>query len=99
VKCVLAEKGGLMAGNKNAILSAVLSLFIPGLGQIYCGKMKKGITIFVISVVAFIILMIEAVPDADNSILGMAGLAYLLWWGVQLIDAYSEAYGKSYLPL
>jgi TM2 domain-containing membrane protein YozV len=35
----------------NAILAAILSLIIPGLGQAYAGDIKKGIIFFVILLV------------------------------------------------
>ena len=33
----------------NAILAAILSLLIPGLGQAYAGDIKKGVIFFVIA--------------------------------------------------
>lgn len=39
----------------NGILAAILSFFIPGLGQAYAGDIKKGIIFFV---VAFIIILL-----------------------------------------
>lgn len=35
----------------NAILAAILSFLIPGLGQIYAGDFKKGIIFFIICLV------------------------------------------------
>ena len=35
----------------NAILAAVLSFFIPGLGQAYAGDIKKGVIFFRIAVI------------------------------------------------
>ena len=35
----------------NAILAAVLSFFIPGLGQAVAGDIKKGIIFFVIAII------------------------------------------------
>ena len=32
----------------NAILAAILSLILPGIGQIYAGEMQKGIIFFVV---------------------------------------------------
>lgn len=40
----------------NAILAAVLSFFIPGLGQALAGDIKKGIIFFVIAIVLGLIL-------------------------------------------
>ena len=39
----------------NAILAAILSFLIPGLGQAYAGDIKKGIIFFVIAIVIAII--------------------------------------------
>ena len=39
----------------NAILAAILSLLIPGLGQAYAGDIKKGIIFFVISIIIWAI--------------------------------------------
>ena|SRR3990167_2147284 len=38
-------KQKLIKTDKNPILAAVLSFIIPGLGQIYCGKIARGIVI------------------------------------------------------
>ncbi|WP_295610553.1 DUF6677 family protein [uncultured Methanobrevibacter sp.] len=39
----------------NAILAAILSFLIPGLGQAYAGDIKKGVIFFVIAIVIAII--------------------------------------------
>lgn len=44
----------------NEILAAILSFFIPGLGQAYAGDIKKGIIFFVIAVVIAIISFFTA---------------------------------------
>lgn len=40
----------------NAILAAILSFFIPGLGQALAGDVKKGIVFFIIFVVLALLL-------------------------------------------
>lgn len=40
----------------NAILAAILSFFIPGLGQAIAGDVKKGIVLFIGAIVLAIIL-------------------------------------------
>ena len=40
----------------NAILAAILSFFIPGLGQALAGDVKKGIIFFVIAILLAIIV-------------------------------------------
>lgn len=39
----------------NAILAAVLSFFIPGLGQVLAGDIQKGIIFFVVAIVLWAI--------------------------------------------
>ena len=40
----------------NAILAAILSFFIPGLGQALAGDIKRGVILFVIAIVLGLIL-------------------------------------------
>ncbi len=40
----------------NAIIAAILSFFIPGLGQVYVGDWKKGVIFFIIAVIAGLIV-------------------------------------------
>ena len=40
----------------NAILAAILSFFIPGLGQAIAGDIKKGIIFFVVAIALGIIV-------------------------------------------
>ena len=40
----------------NAILAAILSFIIPGLGQIYAGDIQKGLIFFVAGIVLAIIV-------------------------------------------
>ncbi len=40
----------------NAILAAILSFFIPGLGQALAGDIKKGIIFFVVAIALGIII-------------------------------------------
>jgi TM2 domain-containing membrane protein YozV len=42
----------------NAILAAILSLIIPGLGQAYAGDITKGIILFVLAMVMLLIVSI-----------------------------------------
>lgn len=42
----------------NAILAAILSFLIPGLGQAYAGDIKKGLIFLVIAIVVWIIASI-----------------------------------------
>lgn len=42
----------------NGILAAILSFFIPGLGQAYAGDIKKGVIFLIIAIVIWIIASI-----------------------------------------
>lgn len=44
----------------NEILAAVLSFFIPGLGQAYAGDIKKGVIFFVIAIILAIVSFFTA---------------------------------------
>ena len=39
----------------NAILAAILSFLIPGLGQAYAGDLKKGAIFFIIAVILAVV--------------------------------------------
>lgn len=41
---------------ENKYLAAILSFFIPGLGQAYAGNIKKGIVYFIVAFVALTII-------------------------------------------
>ncbi len=42
----------------NAILAAILSFLIPGLGQAYAGDIKKGVIFFIVTIVILAIAML-----------------------------------------
>lgn len=69
----------------NAILAAILSFFIPGLGQAYAGDIKKGIIFFVIAIVLGFIL---------GYIFGMGTITYIIALIYDLYAAY-DAYKMS----
>ena len=71
----------------NAILAAILSFFIPGLGQIYAGELQKGLIFIVILIV--IIAIQHFVPDLTLSIIiGLIHLGYDIY---AAYDAYKLA--------
>ena len=70
----------VVQNRKNPGLAAVLSFFIPGLGQIYNGQIGKGILVIILSIVfsAMVIFLIGFI------------LAPAIWiWA--MYDAYSTA--------
>ena len=66
----------------NAILAAILSFFIPGLGQAVAGDIKKGVIFFVIAIVLGCIIMY---------LLGGATWAYIISLIYDIYAAY-DAY-------
>ena len=73
----------------NAILAAIGSFFIPGLGQIYAGDTQKGIIFIVILIVLWIIQSL-VVDFTFSIILGIIHLAYDIY---AAYDAYKLANG------
>lgn len=66
----------------NAILAAILSFLIPGLGQAYAGDIKKGVIFFVIAIVIGLIIVY---------VLGAASWAYIISLIYSIYAAY-DAY-------
>ena len=62
----------------NAILAAILSFFIPGLGQAVAGDIKKGVIFFVVAIV----------------LVAIATLIFRHWvvWLIELIYSLYAAY-------
>lgn len=51
----------------NKYLAAILSFFIPGVGQAYAGNIKKGIAYFLVAFVALIVIgffFVDSVLDS-----------------------------------
>ncbi len=69
----------------NAILAAILSFFIPGLGQALAGDIKKGVIFFVIAIVLGFIL---------GWIFGMGIITYIVALLYDLYAAY-DAYNMA----
>src|SRR4051812_47817133 len=72
----------------------LLSLFIPGLGQLVKGHIKKGLIIFFAPSVAFILLLIFGFTDGNGSkivaLFGQFWLAGIILYIWQMIDAYNN---------
>jgi TM2 domain-containing membrane protein YozV len=68
----------------NAILAAVLSFFIPGLGQTLAGDVRKGIIFFVVAV----ILLAVSSFIFKHLIISIISLIYILY---AAYDAYQMA--------
>lgn len=70
----------VVRNEKNAGLAAVLSFFIPGLGQIYNGEIGKGLLLIILSFFAAILIIV---------LIGM--IIYPLIWIYGIYDAYNTA--------
>ncbi len=68
----------------NAILAAVLSFFIPGLGQALAGDIKKGIIFFIIFLIFALIIWFVT----QSLIVNLISLIYSLY---AAYDAYQMA--------
>ena len=51
----------------NKYLAAIMSFFVPGLGQAYAGNVKKGIVYFLVAVVVLGIVGAAFVDSVSNS--------------------------------
>lgn len=72
----------------------ILSVFIPGLGQVVKGQVKKGLLIFFAPSIIFIVLIIlNFFNENGSSILALLGkiwLGGLILYIWQLIDVYNN---------
>lgn len=71
----------------------LLSIFIPGVGQIVKGQVKKGLLIFTAPSIAFLILLISGSSSNGSHIFALMGQFWfagviLYFW--QLYDAYNH---------
>ncbi|MCJ7443669.1 MAG: zinc ribbon domain-containing protein [Methanotrichaceae archaeon] len=85
-KCGVRQKSGGVSttGEKSPIVAAVLSFLIPGLGQMYVGKMKRGLVLLaaalllLVTGVGYIVVMIASIYDAYKLAEGEPGpLAFI----------------------
>jgi TM2 domain-containing membrane protein YozV len=85
-------------GKRQPVLAAVLSLLVPGLGQIYAGKQERGATILVAGIVVGTLALISQTLFLSTAAggafwwyrLSLSAYAVIFWiW--QLADAYTQA--------
>ncbi|MGZ7117518.1 MAG: hypothetical protein ACXVHS_08730 [Methanobacterium sp.] len=60
----------------NAILAAILSLIIPGLGQILAGAVQKGVIFIVIAIILYLLYMFVFWPIAIITLIFAIYAAY-----------------------
>ncbi len=71
---------GLPTEKKSEGISAILSFFIPGLGQIYNGQIGKGIVMIIVGVIL-----------AFTMVILIGFILYPIFWIWNIYDAYSIA--------
>lgn len=79
-----------MPGEKEPILSLILSVILPGLGQMYNGRMEKGL-LFLVAAVAIGFLGIVLSIITFGLVWLIFGPAYVVLWIFNIYDAYTEA--------
>lgn len=71
----------LLFNKKSEALSLILSLLLPGLGQIYNGQTTKGVVMLVAAILIAIFGVIPIIPL----------IAYIVLWFYGMYDAYTTA--------
>jgi len=67
---------------KNTILAAILSFILPGLGEIYVGKLMFGIILVIIGLIA---------AAAIFMISSYGWILYIIVWIYAIYDSYTSA--------
>ena len=83
--------------SRSPALAAVLSLLLPGLGQLYTGERAKGIAVLCISLGTWLGMALSTFgPSTMRSLLTalMLAIVYLFVWIPAVIDAYRDASGR-----
>lgn len=71
----------------NIILSAILTFFMIGLGQIACGKIKRGVVLYILSQILFIAAVFIAIRPFPPFNIIAAGLIFLSVFLFVIIDS------------
>ncbi len=75
-------EGSLSHGKKNVWVAAILSLFIPGAGQVYVWEVEKGVKFLLITIALWILSVIT---------LGIASILLLLFAIYAAYVAFNDA--------
>jgi hypothetical protein len=76
----------------SAILAMILSFFVPGLGQFYCGSLLRGICVFLaVSIVGLAAGAISFLLALTLIVPLIMTLVCLLVWVWNIYDAYTLA--------
>lgn len=75
------QMASIMVNKKSEALALILSLIIPGLGQIYIGQSIRGILMFVMIFIIAILTMFFV----------LFGILYIVLWLYAMYDAFKGA--------
>ena len=81
------EKTKYYQQKKSSALAAFLSFMIPGVGQIYCGRGKRGIGIIILNIFLFFLLGSAASEDPNSDGPGILFLLMIIVWIWNIFDA------------
>jgi TM2 domain-containing membrane protein YozV len=84
---------------RNPVLAAILSLVVPGLGQIYAGKSERGVAILVAGIIVGTLaliwqtLFVTATPSEPFFLPYRISLTIYaaVFWVWQVVDGYQQA--------
>ena len=79
---------------RKPLLALALSLFLTGLGQVYNGKLRKGVLLFLISIIVPFLLFQLSVVGPDKMLIAFLGSSLLASLGIYLwaaLDAWKQA--------
>lgn len=75
--------------SRSPLLAGVLSLFAPGVGQVYCGRLTRGVVFMTIALTAtpiYFLILTRVSPPLTGALLAVFA-AYLLTCLIPLVDA------------
>jgi TM2 domain-containing membrane protein YozV len=90
---------------RRALVAGLLSLFVPGLGQIYCGRANRGVAILVTAIIVaslnviFLLVYVAAHPDPQMAWAywiprighDVISIWSVIYWAWAVADAFSLA--------
>ena len=93
---------------KNSAIAVLLSLFVPGLGQIYCGQATRGAAILVATILIYnlnsIFLPVFVGVNPDPAVFwkhwlprilhDISAFYAIIFWIWEIVDAYKISKGK-----
>jgi len=82
---------------RDAPVAALLSILVPGLGQIYAGKQERGVALLVAGIIVGTLALIWQtlfITAGTRTFLPyriVLTIYTLIFWGWQVVDAYKQA--------